>query len=145
MNSPLNDKKHTTLPAKYNNALLFGYWLINEMKSHDKISCEIYEEYMTIFHIFDGVNSQIEFLNTFFEDFKIVKKNLKKEVREKQKMDKQKERKEVKEFTTKKRRGRKVKEIIDTRSDEEILVDKILAECQKKWDEEEKQMNCLND
>lgn len=140
MNTPNNSeivdnngaKKRTTLPAKYNQLMVFGYWLFNQMKVENDISSDMYQKYLNKFHIFDGVDAQKEYFDAFFEDFKIVNKHVKTDIRNKEKERRQIEKKNAKKNAEgaqveKKKRGRKKKEVIDTRTPEEILIDEIIA------------------
>ena len=93
-----------TLPVKYNQMLVFGYWMLGNMKSEESISNDVFESMMRKLHIFDGTELQIEFLDNFMRQFPELNKELKKDVLSKVKKGKTKETKE------KKRPGRPRKE-----------------------------------
>ena len=81
--------------------------------------------------MFGIVESQIEVLDNFLESFKIIHKNLKKNIRQQHTVA----RKATKvssdvPVVTPKKRGRKKKIIQDTRTEEEILMDEIIASAQ---------------
>jgi hypothetical protein len=140
MNSKINETTAAkkSLPAKYNQLLVFGYWFLNHQKSNGKITPEVYDEYLSTFHIFDGVESQMEYFNDFFEGFKLINKNLKNDIREKNKKPKAKKNKEVDPNEPPKKRGRKKKEVVDNRTEEQKIVDEIIASAQVGFDREEK-------
>ena len=66
------------------------------------------------------VSEQNEFMDSFFEDYRMTNKNYRKEFRESAKAAKPPP--PPKEPQEQKKRGRKKKEIIDTRSEEEKLI-----------------------
>ena len=72
-----------TLPVKYNQMLVFGYWMLGNMKSEESISNDVFESMMRKLHIFDGNDLQIEFLDNFMHQFLEINKQLKKDVRSK--------------------------------------------------------------
>ena len=126
MNNATTAKK--SLPAKYNQLLVFGYWFLNHQKSNGKITPEVYNEYLSTFHVFDGVELQMEYLNNFLGDFKMIQKNLKNDIREKTK-----KKKEPDPNVPPKKRGRKKKEVIDNRTEEQKLIDEIVANAQNSF------------
>ena len=71
----------------------------------------------------------MEFIDGFFEDYKIVQKTYKKGLRERAKESKPKP--PPKEPKEQKKRGRKKKEVVDNRTEEEKLMDEILAKAQE--------------
>ena len=120
-----------TLPAKHNKLLVFGYWLLQELHADDQIPQSAVDEFSRRFHVFCIVESQIEVLDNFLESFKIIHKNLKKNIRQQHTVA----RKAAKvssdvPVVTPKKRGRKKKIIQDTRTEEEILMDEIIASAQ---------------
>jgi hypothetical protein len=120
-----------TLPAKHNSLLVFGYWLLQEFHADDLIPQSAVDEFSHRFHVFGSVESQIEVLDNFLESFKIIHKNLKKNIRQQHTVA----RKAAKvssdvPVVTPKKRGRKKKIIQDTRTEEEILMDEIIASAQ---------------
>ena len=125
-----------TLPAKHNQLIVYSYWMLNQMKSDGKITNESFHECLNKFHVFDAIEVQKEYLDHYLEDFKLIHKNLKKEVREKNKNQKEKQKKEKKEIEQPKKRGRKRKVIVDNRSPEEILLDEIIRNCYKEQNPE---------
>lgn len=129
MNSSTQNQVRKTLPAKHNQHLVFTYWMLNQMKSDGKISDESFIECLEKFHVFHSVEIQKEFLDHYFEDFKLIQKNLKLEVREKNKKPKVKKEKVVDPNEPPKKRGRKRKVVHDNRSPEEILLDEIVRKC----------------
>jgi hypothetical protein len=144
MNSKINeitDSKTVakkSLPAKYNQLLVFGYWFLNHQKSNGKITPEVYDDYISTFHIFDGIESQMQYLDNFFSEFKLIHKNLKNDIREKNKKPKTKKKKEVDPNEPPKKRGRKKKEVVDNRTEEQKLIDEIVASAQCGFVAEEK-------
>ena len=131
MNNATTAKK--SLPAKYNQLLVFGYWFLNHQKSNGKITPEVYNEYLSTFHVFDGVELQMEYLNNFLGDFKMIQKNLKNDIREKNKKPKTKKKKELDPNVPPKKRGRKKKEVIDNRTEEQKLIDEVVANAQNSF------------
>lgn len=125
-----------TLPAKHNQLVVYSYWMLNQMKSDGKITNESFHECLDKFHVFDAIEVQKEYLDHYLEDFKLIHKNLKKEVREKTKKQKEKQKKEKKETDQPKKRGRKRKVIVDNRSPEEILLDEIIRNCYKEQNQD---------
>ena len=112
----------TKLSAKYEKFVVFSYWLSEQMKNSENNTATIME------FIHGAVPEQNEFMNSFFEDYKIINKNYKKEMRERAKAAKPPP--PPKEPQEQKKRGRKKKEIVDTRSEEERLMDEIIANAQ---------------
>lgn len=149
MNSKINETVSTktaakkSLPAKYNQLLVFGYWFLNHQKSNGKITSEVYDEYLSTFHVFDDIELQIEYLNNFLGDFKLINKNLKNDIREKNKKPKTKKKKEVDPNEAPKKRGRKKKEVIDDRTEEQKLIDEIVANAQSEFAAEEKNQSSI--
>lgn len=127
-----------SLPAKYNQLLVFGYWFLNHQKSSGKITPEVYDEYLHTFHVFDGIEDQMEYLNNFLNDFKLIQKNLKNDIRKKNKKPKTKKKKEIDPNVPPKKRGRKKKEVVDNRTPEQKLIDEIVANAQLGISSEEK-------
>lgn len=138
MNSKIKTVAKKSLPVKYNQLLVFGYWFLNHQKSNGKITSDVYDEYLSTFHVFDGIESQMEYLNNFFSDFKMIQKNLKNDIREKNKKPKTKKKKEVDPNEPPKKRGRKKKEVVDNRTEEQKLIDEIVANAQCGFVTEEK-------
>jgi hypothetical protein len=135
MNMNSNTKTETqvrnkkSLPAKHNQLVVFSYWMLNQMKSDGKLSDEAFVECLEKFHVFHDVEIQKEYFDHYFEDFKLIQKSLKQEVREKNKKPKAKKAKAVDPNEPPKKRGRKRKVIHDNRSPEEILLDEIIRNC----------------
>ena len=67
------------LPAKYAKNLVFGYWLIENLKAKELIQDDV--PALELIHLFAEVDTQKEFLNTFFEEQKMITKNMKALVR----------------------------------------------------------------
>ena len=86
-----------TLPVKYNQMLVFGYWMLGNMKSEESISNDVFESMMRKLHIFDGTDLQIEFLDNFMHQFPEINKQWKKDVLPKEKKEKKQASKETKE------------------------------------------------
>lgn len=82
-----------TLPVKYNQMLVFGYWMLGNMKSEESISNDVFESMMRKLHMFDGIELQIEFLDNFMHQFPELNKQWKKDILPKEKKEKTKERK----------------------------------------------------
>ena len=82
-----------SLPAKYNQILVFGYWLLGNLKSENNISSEVYDDYLNKLCVFEDVQSQMEHLDGFFSDFKETNKQLKDAVSERKKSEKEMEKK----------------------------------------------------
>ena len=122
-------KNKKSLPAKHNQLVVFSYWMLNQMKSDGKLSDEAFVECLEKFHVFHDVEIQKEYFDHYFEDFKLIQKSLKQEVREKNKKPKMKKAKIVDPNEPPKKRGRKKKVIHDNRSPEEILLDEIIRKC----------------
>jgi len=142
MNSKINEPTKTaakkSLPVKYNQLLVFGYWFLNHQKSNGKITSEVYDEYLSAFHVFDGIESQMEYFNDFFGEFKSIHKNLKNDIRAKNKKPKAKKKKEIDPNEPPKKRGRKRKEVVDNRTEDQKLIDQIIASAQSEFAPEEK-------
>lgn len=115
------------LPVKYERYIVFCHWISQMLKSN-----EVNFEDMT--HVFDNVKGQMEFIDTFLEDYKIISKSYKKEMRDRCKLSKPIK---VKPETEKKKRGRKKKEKVDTRTEEEKLMDEIIAKAQLEYNEDD--------
>jgi hypothetical protein len=67
--------KKPYLPAKYEKNLVFGYWLIENLKAKEMI-----QDTLPVFeflHLFADVNTQKGFLDTFFEEQKSITKEMK--------------------------------------------------------------------
>lgn len=67
--------KKPYLPAKYEKNLVFGYWLIENLKAKEMIqdTFPVFE----FLHLFADVNTQKGFLDTFFEEQKSITKEMK--------------------------------------------------------------------
>ena len=115
--------ENTKLPAKYEKFIVFSYWLSEKMKTDET------NDFAKMTNIFSNVNDQMEFIDGFFEDYKIVQKTYKKGLRERAKESKPKP--PPKEPKEQKKRGRKKKEVVDNRTEEEKLMDEILAKAQE--------------
>lgn len=99
------------LPVKYNQMLVFGYWMLSNMKSEELITSDILESMMRKLHMFDGTELQIELLDDFIKQYPELNKELKKDVRSKvPPKEKKQTSKETKEKKEKKRPGRPRKE-----------------------------------
>lgn len=118
-----------SLPAKHNQHLVFTYWMLNQMKSDGTLSDESFQKCLEKFHVFDNIEIQKEYFDHYFEDFKLIQKNLKQEVKVKNKKPKMKKEKVVDTNEPVKKRGRKRKVVHDNRSPEEILIDEIVRKC----------------
>ena len=117
-----------TLPAKYEKFLLFGYWFYYQVKDSNM------DDMTNALHLFDTPDRQIEYLDHFLADYKLIKKDWKTKMREKDKEKKQKEKAAIKAAAPPKekmKRGRKKKEIVDTRTPEEKLIDEIVRKAQE--------------
>jgi hypothetical protein len=117
-----------TLPVKYNQMLVFGYWMLGNMKSEELISNDVFGSMMRKLHMFDGTELQIEFLDNFMHQFPEINKQWKKDVLPKE----QKERKQAsKETKEKKRPGRprKEKKIVTVESMD--IIAELVAEAQR--------------
>jgi hypothetical protein len=113
------------LPAKYEKLALFSYWIQQQIMLNTELTFD------TVVPIYQSINTQIEFMDNFFQDYNIIKKNYKTELRNiKKKNNKMLELQKIKEPKIHKKRGRKKKEIIDTRTPEEKLIDEIIANAQ---------------
>lgn len=117
-----------SLPVKYNQMLVFGYWMLGNMKSEELISNDVFESMMRKLHIFDGTELQIEFLDNFMHQFPEINKQWKKDVLPKEKKEKKQASKETKE---KKRPGRprKEKKIVTVESMD--IIAELVAEAQR--------------
>ena len=74
-------KSRRVLPSKYNKiCCVFGYWILNELKSEDKISSDVYDKYLDKLHIFDDLESQIMNLDKFWDDFKDIETKMKQNI-----------------------------------------------------------------
>lgn len=123
-NSHIHQHGHTKLGAKYEKFIVFGYWLSERIKNTDSNHNSLEE----IAHVFSDVNQQVELLNAFFEDYKIIQRSYKKQIRDNIKASKPKP--PPKEPEEQKKRGRKKKEVVDNRTEEEKLFDEIIAKAQ---------------
>lgn len=117
-----------SLPVKYNQMLVFGYWMLGNMKSEELISNDVFESMMRKLHMFDGTELQIEFLDNFMHQFPEINKQWKKDVLPKKKKEKKQASKETKE---KKRPGRprKEKKIVTVESMD--IIAELVAEAQR--------------
>ena len=115
--------EQTKLSAKYEKFMVFSYWISQRIQNSDGDNSL---EEMTC--VFDNVNQQNELMNSFFEDYKVIQKMYKKQIRDNEKAMKPKP--PPKEPQEQKKRGRKKKEVIDTRTEEEKLLDSIIANAQ---------------
>ena len=115
--------EQTKLSAKYEKFMVFSYWISQRIQNSDGDNSL---EEMTC--VFDNVNQQNELMNSFFEDYKVIQKMYKKQIRDNEKAMKPKL--PPKEPQEQKKRGRKKKEVIDTRTEEEKLLDSIIANAQ---------------
>ena len=70
-----------SLPAKHNQHLVFTYWMLNQMKSDGTLTDESFQKCLEKFHVFDNIEIQKEYFDHYFEDFKLIQKNLKQEVK----------------------------------------------------------------
>ena len=101
------------------------------LRDHGAISQTVLDEFTERFHIFGSVESQIEVLDNFLESFKIIQKNLKKEIRQQNKIKKVAVKTvEENSAVVPSKRGQKKKIIEDTRSEEEKLMDEIISRAQ---------------
>lgn len=110
---PTNEKrpKKKPLPVKYKQLLVFGYWMLGNMKSDETISVDIYENMMRKLYMFDGTDLQREYLDNFIQLFPELSKQLKKDSQERNPKPPRKERKQrKKDNAEKKRPGRPRKE-----------------------------------
>jgi len=82
-----------SLPAKYNQVLVFGYWLLGNLKSENNISSQVYDDYLNKLCVFEDVQCQMEHLDGFFSDFKNTHNQLKDALRERKKSEKDLEKK----------------------------------------------------
>ena len=122
INVPISEKTVDKLPAKYEKFIMFSYWMSEQFKNSENPNLE------TMAHVFGSVSEQMEFIDGFLEDYKIICKNYKKDVRDRIKAAKPPP--PPKEPKEQKKRGRKKKEVVDTRTDEEKLMDEIIANAQ---------------
>jgi hypothetical protein len=131
MNQEATKSPIKTLPAKYEKFLLFGYWFYHQVKDSNK------DDIPESLHLFDTPERQMEYMDHFLEDYKLIKKDWKTKMREKDKEQKQKEKAAMKAAAPPKekmKRGRKKKEIIDTRTPEEKLIDEIVRKAQQDYE-----------
>lgn len=128
MNQEATKSSTKTLPAKYEKFLLFGYWFYHQAKDADT------DNMTKALHLFETPERQIEYVDHFLADYKLIKRDWKTKMREKDKEKKQKEKAAIKAAAPPKekmKRGRKKKEIIDTRTPEEKLIDEIVRKAQE--------------
>ena len=111
------------LSAKHEKFIVFSYWLSEQMKSgNENTSLE------EMANIFSNTNEQIVFVDSFLADYKLIQNMYKKKVRE---MNKKSKINTVNEEQPQKKRGRKKKEVVDNRTEEERLMDEIVAKAQE--------------
>jgi len=115
--------ENTKLSAKHEKFIIFSYWLSEKMKNSET------SDIVNMTNIFSNVNDQMEFIDSFLEDYKNIQKAYKKQLRENIKESKPKQ--HPKEPKEQKKRGRKKKEVVDNRTEEEKLIDEILANAQE--------------
>ena len=115
-----------TLPVKYNQMLVFGYWMLGNMKSEESISNDVFESMMRKLHIFDGTELQIEYLDNFMRQFPELNKQLKKDARSKVPSKAQKEKTKEKKRPG---RPRKEKKIVTVESMD--IIAELVAEAQR--------------
>ena len=116
--------EHAKLGAKYEKFIVFGYWLSERIKNTDNNHNSLEE----VAHVFSDANQQVELLDAFFEDYKIIQRSYKKQIRDNIKASKPKP--PSNEPEEQKKRGRKKKERVDNRTEEEKLLDEIIAKAQ---------------
>lgn len=128
-------KSRRVLPSKYNKICVFGYWILNELKSEDKISSDVYDKYLDKLHIFDDLESQIMNLDKFWDDFKDIETKMKQNIKTKKKKYAKPRKYQVieggYEAQEKKKRGRprKEKKIVSCTGDD--IIGELIAQAKR--------------
>lgn len=119
--SEKTSKIRKILPAKNNKLLVFGYWLLNNLKDQEKITSDVCDSYLQQFKSFDDVESQCSSFQTFWDDFKIINKSLKSHIKEKIRDNK----------PSKTKRRRRTKYVVCVSSDlDRDIIGELVADCQ---------------
>ena len=86
---PIEKKKREPgLPAKYSKFLQFGIYLAESLKDTEgNITINSYDDFINKLYIFDTVNNQQNFVQTFFDQSKDINKSIKKMIVNKKKAD----------------------------------------------------------
>ncbi len=117
-----------TLNAKYNKFLVFGYWLIENLKKNNLV--ESSEDMLQFIQYYSTVEEQTDFYDNFVSEMKDTNKMMKKNLRAHLKSLKPKKNKKVVDPTqaAEKKRGRK-KKVVDILPDkqEQLIADLVAA------------------
>jgi hypothetical protein len=117
-----------TLNAKYNKFLVFGYWLVENLKKNNLV--ESSEDILQFIQYYSTVEEQTDFYDNFVSEMKDTNKMMKKNLRTHLKSLKPKKNKKVVDPTqaAEKKRGRK-KKVVDILPDkqEQLIADLVAA------------------
>ena len=116
--------KKVNLPGKYNKFMVFGYWLIENMKQNhvlDDTAAALQQ-----LHLFSSVPEQVSMFESFFGDFKPIQKKMKNDIRVHNKPVKQKAPKKPASDKPKSKPGRKPKALEKLTDEQQELVNNIV-------------------
>jgi hypothetical protein len=99
--------KKPVLPAKYSKNVVFGFWLIQNLQEKQLLTD--HNAALDLLQVFSDVSSQKILIDGFFEEVKVISKNMKILVRNHNKPSKTKNIKNTSTTATVQKRGRKVK------------------------------------
>jgi hypothetical protein len=81
-------KRKSGLPAKYGKFLQFGFYLAETLKDTEgNVTINSYDEFIKKMMLFDTVDNQQKFVQTFFDQNKEINKSIKKMIANKKKAD----------------------------------------------------------
>ena len=139
--------KKVNLPGKYNKFMVFGYWLIENMKQNhvlDDTAAALQQ-----LHLFSSVPEQVSMFESFFGDFKPIQKKMKNDIRVHNKPVKQKAPKKPAADKPKSKPGRKPKALEKLTDEQQELVNNIvnaanLSDVSRQISNEEEDCNKLD-
>lgn len=105
--------------------LVFGYWFIHQVELDEVSKAKVMQK----LRLLDGHDVQKEFMDCFNDDYKIIEKEVIKNINNHHKPVKEKKEKKLSD-APKAKRGRPKVEKPDNRSDEEKLIDQIIKAAQ---------------
>ena len=88
-NSNVVDKKmrKPSLPAKFNKFIQFGYFFLNQYNAMEGVTPIDETSFLDKLHLFDTVDNQQAFVQSFFDDAKNINKTIRKVIQTKKKAD----------------------------------------------------------
>ena len=139
--------KKVNLPGKYNKFMVFGYWLIENMKQNNVLDDTAAA--LQQLHLFSSVPEQVSMFESFFGDFKPIQKKMKNDIRVHNKPVKQKAPKKPAADKPKSKPGRKPKALEKLTDEQQELVNNIvnaanLSDVSRQISNEEEDCNKLD-